>query len=126
MKTFLRSIALVAGLALGAALFSSCQKADPRAQSKTFDLTIIVVDVSTSRPVPDAKVTLRIQDGVSGRTVPLEKRTDDAGKCTFTELRLLQGNVMVSTDTSLPQSYPFEFNEWTNRVWEITWTELPL
>ena len=125
MKTFLRSIALVVGLALGAAVFPSCQKAGPKTGSQTYDLTVVVVD-NASCPVPDAKVTLRIQDGVSGRTVPLEKRTDDAGKCTFTELRLLQGNVMVSTDTSLPQSYPFEFNEWTNRVWEISWQEIPL
>lgn len=125
MKTFLRSIALVVGLALGAAVFPSCQKAGPKTGSQTYDLTVVVVD-NASCPVPDAKVTLRIQEGVSGRTVPLEKRTDDAGKCTFTELRLLQGNVMVSTDTSLPQSYPFEFNEWTNRVWEISWQEIPL
>ena len=125
MKIFFRSIALVAGLALGAAVFPSCQKAGPKTGSQTYDLTVVVVD-NASCPVPDAKVTLRIQDGVSGRTVPLEKRTDDAGKCTFTELRLLQGNVMVSTDTSLPQSYPFEFNEWTNRVWEISWQEIPL
>ena len=125
MKIFLRSIALVAGLALGAAVFPSCQKAGPNSGSLTYDLTVVVVD-NASCPVPDAKVTLRIQDGVSGRTVPLEKRTDEAGKCTFTDLRLLQGKVMVSTDTSLPQSYPFEFNEWTDRVWEISWQEIPL
>ena len=124
MKVLLRSIALVAGLALGVAFFPSCQKAGPDAGSKTYDLTIVVIDKS-SCPVPDAKVSVHIQDGASGRTVPLEKRTDDAGKCTFTDLRLLQGKVMVSTDTSLPQSYPFEFNEWTDRVWEISWQELP-
>ena len=125
MKVLLRSIALVASLTLGAAVFPSCQKAGPKTGSQTYDLTVVVVD-NASCPVPDAKVTLRIQDGVSGRTVPLEKRTDEAGKCTFTDLRLLQGKVMVSTDTSLPQSYPFEFNEWTDRVWEISWQEIPL
>ena len=125
MKVLLRSIALVAGLALGAAVFPSCQKAGQKTGSQTYDLTVVVVD-NASCPVPDAKVTLRIQDGVSGRTVPFEKRTDEAGKCTFTDLRLLQGKVMVSTDTSLPQSYPFEFNEWTDRVWEISWQEIPL
>ena len=125
MKIFLRSIALVAGLALGAAVFPSCQKAGPKTGSQTYDLTVVVVD-NASCPVPDAKVTLRIQDGVSGRTVPLEKQTDEAGKCTFTDLRLLQGKVLVSTDTSLPQSYPFEFNEWTDRVWEISLQEIPL
>ena len=125
MKVLLRSIALVAGLALGAAVFPSCHKAGPKTGSQTYDLTVVVVH-NASCPVPDAKVTLRIQDGVSGRTVPLEKRTNDAGKCTFTDLRLLQGKVMVSTDTSLPQSYPFEFNEWTDRVWEISWQEIPL
>ena len=126
MKTFLRSIALVASLALGAAVFPSCQKADPRAQSKTFDLTIVVVDVSTSRPVPDAKVTLHIQDGSSGRTVPLEKWTDESGICTFRDVRSLKGKVIISTDTTLPVLRLFEYNEWTDRVWEILWTELPL
>ena len=125
MKVLLRSIALVAGLALGAAVFPSCQQSGQKTESPIYDLSIVVVD-NASCPVPDAKVTLRIQDGVSGRTVPLEKQTDEAGKCTFTDLRLLQGKVMVSTDTSLPQSYPFEFNEWTDRVWEISWQEIPL
>ena len=125
MKDFLRSITLVTGLALGATVFPSCQKVDPKAGSKTYDLTIVVVDAS-SCPVPDAKVTLDYQVGSSERTIALEAWTDKAGKCTFKDLRPLQGKVIIATDKSQPLFYPFEYNDWTNRVWEITWTKLPL
>ena len=57
MKIFLRSIALLAGLALVAAVFPSCQKAGPKTGSQTYDLTVVVVD-NVSCPVTDAMVTL--------------------------------------------------------------------
>ena len=125
MRVFLRPTALAAVLALAAVSFSSCRESDPELGSKRYDRTVIIVD-NSSNPVPDAKVMLNLQAVTSKRAVSLEKRTDEAGKCTFTNVKPLRGEVVVSTDTSLPMSYPFEFNEWADRVLNIPLAEIPL
>ena len=125
MKVFLRPIAMVAVFGLAAVLFPSCREADPMQCSKGYDLTVIIVDHS-SRPVPDAKVILSYEAGSSEKTADLEKRTDGAGKCTFTNMKSLGGKVVVSTDTSLPMTYPFKFEEWADRVMNIPLAEIPL
>lgn len=125
MRVYLRPTAFAAVLALAAVLFPSCREADPERRSKGYDLTVIIVD-NSSNPVPDAKVILNCEAGSSVNTDTLEKRTDEAGKCTFTNVKLLRGEVVVSTDTSLPMSFPFEFNGWTDRVMNIPLAEIPL
>lgn len=119
MKVFLRLTALVAVLAFAVVLFPSCREADPEHRSKGYDLTVIIVD-NSSHPVPNVKVILNDEAGSS------EKRTDGAGKCTFTNVKSLGGKVVVSTDTSLPMTYPFKYEEWADRVMNIPLAEIPL
>ena len=121
MKVLLRPTALFAVLGLAAVFVSSCREAGPEHRSKGYDLTVVIVD-HASRPVPDAKVILNYEDGSSEKT----ERTDGAGKCIFTNMKSLGGNVVVSTDTSLPMTYPFAFKEWADHVMNIPLSEIPL
>jgi hypothetical protein len=116
---------MVAVLGLAAVFFPSCREADPEHRSKGYDLTVIIVD-NSSRPVPNAKVVLSYEADSSQKTDDLEKRTDETGKCIFTNMKSLGGKVVVSTDTSLPMTYPFKFEEWADRVMNIPLAEIPL
>ena len=90
MKKLQHFLAIVLVLTVSGLCSLSCRKVGPEPE-KTYGLTVFVTDESAA-PVQDALVTVD----------SIEKRTDAAGKCTFTDMKARHVVVKVSAYAYLP------------------------
>ena len=114
MREFLRLISIVIVLTVSGLSSFSCRKIDPEPEVKSYGLTVFVTDESAV-PVQNALVAVD----------RIEKRTDAAGKCSFSDLSAGTVVLQVSADGYLPATQPVTLTGQAGQTVKVPLTKEP-